>query len=57
MFLLNLVTLRGGVNKWKRLFKDTIPMNKMHLTDTVPVNKMHLTDTVSVNEMHLTGTL
>ena len=30
---------------------------KRLFTDTVPVNKMHLTDTVSVNKMHLTGTL
>ena len=41
----------------KRLFTDTVPVNKMDFTDTVPVNKMHLTDTVPVNKMHLTGTL
>ena len=43
--------------KRKRLFTDTVSMNKMHLTDTVPVNKIHLTDTVPVNKMHLTDTV
>ena len=38
-------------NLWKRLFTDTIPVNKMHLTDTVSVNKM--TDTAPVNKIHL----
>ena len=41
----------------KRLFTDSVSVNKMHLTDTVSVNKMHLTDSVSVNKMHLIGTL
>ena len=47
----------GKINIWKRLFTDTVTVNKMHLTNTVPVNKMHFTDTVSVNKVHLTGTL
>ena len=42
---------------WKRLFTDTVSVNKMHLTDTVFVNKVHLTDTVSVNMVHLTDTV
>ena len=29
----------------KRLFTDTVSVNKTHLTDTVSVNKKHLTDT------------
>ena len=41
----------------KRLFTETVPVNKMHLTDTVSVNMMHLTDTVPFNKMHLPGTL
>ena len=41
----------------KRLFTDTVPVNKMHLTDTVSVNKMHLTDTVSAKLMHLISKL
>ena len=47
----------GGKNYlWKRLFTDTVSVNKMHLTDTVSVNMMHLTDTEPVYKMHLTGT-
>ena len=40
----------------KRLFTDTVSVNKVHLTDTVSVNKVHLTDTVSLNKMYLTDT-
>ena len=40
----------------KRLFTDTVSVNKTHLTDTVSVNKTQLTDTVSVNKKHLTDT-
>ena len=47
----------GTFRKRKRLFTDTVSVNKMHLTDTVSVNKMHLTDTVSVNKVHLTDTV
>ena len=35
----------GNIER-KRLFTDTVSVNKMHLTDTVSVNKKHLTDTV-----------
>ena len=43
--------------KRKRLFTDTVSVNKIHLTDTVSVNKMHLTDTVPVNKFHFPGTV
>ena len=35
------------VNKWKKLFTGTVPVNKEHLTGTVPVNKKQLTGTLT----------
>ena len=54
--IVELETKRPKFSGGKRLFTDTVPVNKMHRTDTVPVNKMHLSDTAPDNKLYLIGT-
>ena len=36
-----------GKTLWKKLFTDSVSVNKKYLTDTLSVNKKYLTDTLS----------